>query len=109
MLCTAAGHGQSSKTLQAGGSLNALGIRSPHNSHSFHVIFRERGKSTVELRGLIGQGLIMSVSLSLLLSRDVWPLSELANFVFTNHSVGCREREKKERRRKKKANPDSKT
>lgn len=39
-----------------------------------------------------------SLSLSLLLSWDVRPLSELANFVFTIHSVGCREKEKKKRK-----------
>lgn len=83
-------------------SLHILGIGIPHNSHLFQVIFGDREKGTEESREPIWQGLIMSLSLSLLLSWDVRPLSELANFVFTNHSVGCRERKKMRRRKKKK-------
>lgn len=90
------------ETLQAGGSL----VASPwiYWEFAFPIIltclvwfFGEREKHTAESRESIWQGLIVSLSLSLLLSRDVRPLSELANFVFTNNSVGCRERKKKRR------------
>lgn len=36
------------------------------------------------------------------LSQNVRCLSELANFVFTNHYVGCRERKKNGKKKKKK-------
>lgn len=106
MLCAVEVHGQSRGMLQVTGgqSLNILGICIPHNSHLFHVVFREREKYTVELRDYLASAdhFSLSLSLSLLLSWDVWPLSELANFVFTNHSVGCREKEKKKEKIKKK-------
>lgn len=77
------------------------------------MVFREREKYTVELRDYLASADHFSLSLSLLLSWDVWPLSELANFVFTIHSVGCKEKEKKKKKEKikknRKENPDSKT
>lgn len=48
--------GNAAGTRVTGGqSLNILGICIPHNSHLFHVFFREREKYMVELR-LFGKG-----------------------------------------------------
>lgn len=73
------------------------------------MVFREREKYTVELRDYLASADHFSLPLSLLLSWDVWPLSELANFVFTNHSVGCREKDKKKEKIKKKKEVEKKT